>query len=641
MHRPTVPTSVISALDLHSVGSSSSFAGSGGDTDRVTLPSLCSTVHPEPNRHAAEYMSGLNAGVSRDKVSIWDSSSGSPHSASGHKEEGCASPGLGLGSGLLPMHASPEALRRRLHTPPEIRRQILLIQQAKRDRVEAERRKLEILGDGDRGPDDATGSAPGSAVPIGSRHDSRDGLKSRARSGAASREVARRIMLDRAKAEKDKEAARRERVLLHGGVGGMKHSYGSADKYLHSTSEEEKEARRRANEKRKQDKGSVAGLRKGAPPASQPKSAPHSSGGGGIKRDGLDDDDDASFFDAPDTADFDADPGADKDSRDDGAGTTGEEEEDEDESSVHSADGVSVGGASVATANTANTCATSDSARRKRQTRETAQETLQRLQRESDATLHQQRYAYFGPQAHAAMRQKFRTAKSDLSKYATDASLPPQLQSPRALYLREAEKRTLVPLSLTIRKRDHPRGVFLSGRGLGDARIMPIVAVIDSLPAVETIDLSDNRMTDASLIPFTVKLRSLPTLTHLDLSFNKIDQSSATIMDYIRDPACTLRALVLNGADVDDYEVGNLCDAMIENLSIEMLGLSRNLLGADEHRKLLEPGNPNPNPNSNPNPNPNISPPPQYSTYLPPFRPAASRGWPRPTDPQEPQTYLS
>lgn len=68
-----------------------------------------------------------------------------------------------------------------------------------------------------------------------------------------------------------------------------------------------------------------------------------------------------------------------------------------------------------------------------------------------------------------------------------------------------------------------------------------------------------------------------------------MDESSKTIMNYIRDPTCTLKALILNGADVDDYEVGNLCDAMIENTSILTLGLSRNLLGSDEHRKLLEP----------------------------------------------------
>jgi Ran GTPase-activating protein (RanGAP) involved in mRNA processing and transport len=115
------------------------------------------------------------------------------------------------------------------------------------------------------------------------------------------------------------------------------------------------------------------------------------------------------------------------------------------------------------------------------------------------------------------------------------------------------------------------------------------VLVLDTLPAVETVDLSDNRMTDVSIMPLTIKLRALTTLTHLDLSFNKMDDSSASIMKYISSKDCTLRTLKLNGSDVDDYECCNLCDAMIENFSIETLCLSRNLLGSDEHKRTLKP----------------------------------------------------
>jgi Leucine-rich repeat (LRR) protein len=59
--------------------------------------------------------------------------------------------------------------------------------------------------------------------------------------------------------------------------------------------------------------------------------------------------------------------------------------------------------------------------------------------------------------------------------------------------------------------------------------MMPVFEVLESLPLVETIDVSDNRLTDKSLMTLAVKLKSLSSLTHLDLSFNKIDESSGMV----------------------------------------------------------------------------------------------------------------
>lgn len=207
----------------------------------------------------------------------------------------------------------------------------------------------------------------------------------------------------------------------------------------------------------------------------------------------------------------------------------------------------------------------------------------------SDSLLQEQYQNYFGIKAKENLMLKFKRASHNLEIMPKDSDVPGELRSPRFMYMREVQKGHLLPLPLTVRNTKNPRGIFLAGKGLGDARVLPIVMVADTLPAVETIDLSDNRMTDLSIMPLTLKLPALTTLMHLDLSFNKMDESSESIMKYISSKDCTLRTLKLNGADVDDYECCNLCDAMIENRSIETLCLSKNFLGRDEHKRLLAP----------------------------------------------------
>lgn len=75
----------------------------------------------------------------------------------------------------------------------------------------------------------------------------------------------------------------------------------------------------------------------------------------------------------------------------------------------------------------------------------------------------------------------------------------------------------------------------------------------------------------------------------MDLSYNKIDESSAVIMDYLRNARCRLKTLVLNGADVDDSECGNLARAIQDNFSITTLSLTNNMIGAAELMNVVDP----------------------------------------------------
>lgn len=203
--------------------------------------------------------------------------------------------------------------------------------------------------------------------------------------------------------------------------------------------------------------------------------------------------------------------------------------------------------------------------------------------------LRDERHKYFGPAAFQDFQEKFRSAARDLDRYPRDADLPAELRTPRSLYLRSVTRKKLLPLPLILRDDEHPYSLNLHARGLGDLRMMPVIDVLESLPAIHTIDLSDNRLTDMTLMPLAAKLPAMHTLTYLDLSFNKMDDSSATIMTYLKDERCQLRTLLLNGADVDDDECGNLCAAMAHNRSVRTLGLAKNLIGKAELMNVVNP----------------------------------------------------
>lgn len=477
---------------------------------RATLPSLCSN---EAEVHENDIMSDFLSGqiAQREKIAVWSSYD---------KEENVI--------------LSASNLRRKLRTPPHIREQIRIIIKAEQERLDAE----QSVADSKFGNIFVTSS--GNAI---SNPNSRDGLKSRARSGAASRDIARRIQIERQKMMEESKNTKKQGIRTHPSPSA---TLGTSASYLNFNREslEELEQRRATAEKRKQDRGDVIFTRK--KPVSPPKSAMQTSSRSGGQYGNM-------IFQPPDSA------------RAIGQG------------GPRSSDPPKVINASIST---------NESSTDGIPPRET---TLQERCALNDTILQDEFNKYFGNAAKAGLMLKFKRANQDLETMPNDSDVPPHLRTPRFLYMREVEKSKLIPLSLPVRKKANPRGIFLGGKGLGDTRILPIVLVTDSLPAVESIDVSDNRMTDASLMPLMLKLPTLNTLTFLDLSYNKMDNSSRTIMNYIASNSCTLRTLKLNGADVDDYECCNLCDAMIANRSIETLCLSRNSLGAEEHRRLLKP----------------------------------------------------
>lgn len=218
-----------------------------------------------------------------------------------------------------------------------------------------------------------------------------------------------------------------------------------------------------------------------------------------------------------------------------------------------------------------------------------ASEEAQHDVEQDQAELMEHFHSYFGQKSRSEFNLKFKSASLLLDRYADDEEVPEKMRTPRTLFLRESAKDNLIPLPLILRKESNPVGIYLGNRGLGDTKIWPCIKVIETLPAVQYVDFSDNRLTDLSLIPFAAKLIQMPHLTYLDLSFNKMDESSATIMSYLADEGCKLQTLMLNGADVDDSECVNLAQSLSQNKSLMTLGLSRNLIGTSEMLNVLHP----------------------------------------------------
>jgi Ca2+-binding EF-hand superfamily protein/Leucine-rich repeat (LRR) protein len=178
---------------------------------------------------------------------------------------------------------------------------------------------------------------------------------------------------------------------------------------------------------------------------------------------------------------------------------------------------------------------------------------------------------------------------SAFKKESGIVSLPPTPDSPRSEYIREVVRTSILPLPLFLRKDGNPRSINFANRGLGDAKIMAVLHVIDKLPAVAEINFRDNRLTDTALTVLTTKLEKLKMLTHLDLSYNDIDDSAKDIMDYLVSKKCTLVTLVMDGADVDDVECAHIAEAMKHNSSIHSLSLSHNKIGEMELLNVVKP----------------------------------------------------
>ena len=103
------------------------------------------------------------------------------------------------------------------------------------------------------------------------------------------------------------------------------------------------------------------------------------------------------------------------------------------------------------------------------------------------------------------------------------------------------------------------------------------------LPNVEMVNISDNSLTDHSLPYILEALGQMPHLTELNLSRNKIDdKASEALARYVADPKTPVIKLIMQNADVDDFECAAFVETLKTNVFLRDLDLSNNLLGSAE-----------------------------------------------------------
>ena len=129
----------------------------------------------------------------------------------------------------------------------------------------------------------------------------------------------------------------------------------------------------------------------------------------------------------------------------------------------------------------------------------------------------------------------------------------------------------------------------LSHLSIGD-RVAGILAdSLCDLPGIESVDLSDNNLTDLSLVPCIKSFFFIPNLREINLSLNHIGpKASGAISDYVSLPHCPLQRLILQNANVDDYDCDIFMKRLHKNVSLTYIDLSSNKIGCAETLNVVK-----------------------------------------------------
>jgi hypothetical protein len=126
--------------------------------------------------------------------------------------------------------------------------------------------------------------------------------------------------------------------------------------------------------------------------------------------------------------------------------------------------------------------------------------------------------------------------------------------------------------------------------GMGDTLAALLAECVTALPFVQSINVADNMLTDAGLGPLILAARDMGGLLELNLSLNEIGPVAAkALFDFLLLPRCPLERLLLNSADVDDFECGRFIEAVKQNRSLRELDLSSNKIGTAETLNTVMP----------------------------------------------------
>lgn len=180
----------------------------------------------------------------------------------------------------------------------------------------------------------------------------------------------------------------------------------------------------------------------------------------------------------------------------------------------------------------------------------------------------------------------------------TKTPCPPQLPksresySARTGYIRNCIAEALSPrASLILRKTISPK-LQLQHFNMGDELAIQLAQSIPNMPYLEAINIKDNSLSDNGLMAIFHSLHGLHSITELDVSNNVFGElGSQALGNYLGSNQCSLKTLILQKADVDDFEGEAIISRLRMNSTSHIceLDLSHNTLGSGELRNTVRP----------------------------------------------------
>jgi hypothetical protein len=163
------------------------------------------------------------------------------------------------------------------------------------------------------------------------------------------------------------------------------------------------------------------------------------------------------------------------------------------------------------------------------------------------------------------------------------------VSSPRTKFISHCIDENMNPRASLILRKNLSKRLELQHQGMGDKMAISLAESLRDLPFIESINIADNMLTDIGMGPVILAAVHIPSLAELNLSQNIIGPvSSQALHDYLISPDCPLTSLILNNADVDDFECSGFVDAVKLNKSLRELDLSRNLIGKSENLNTVK-----------------------------------------------------
>lgn len=174
--------------------------------------------------------------------------------------------------------------------------------------------------------------------------------------------------------------------------------------------------------------------------------------------------------------------------------------------------------------------------------------------------------------------------KHHFSKPTTKINRP---ISARRKFIINSLKAGIAPRPSVLIRKYITSNLNVSSQAMGDDLAQVLAKSLDSLPALESINIANNNLTDIGLSPIINSLLNCPTVTSLNISNNKVDDlASQALFNYVSAPSCNLVELIMQKADIDDLETARFITAISIRHTIQEIDLSENLLGSHEIIKL-------------------------------------------------------